>query len=481
MSDEATRTALLVLDQGTQASRALLFDATGKVLFATQVPVALIRPDPFRAEHNPVALVDSIRQVTARCLAFARNHSLVIQGAGLATQRSTIVAWDRLTGKPLSEALSWQDTRVRHLISELQVEPREIKRRTGLPPSPHYGASKLRWLLKNAPQVRQAAASGCLAMGPLVSFLLFHLVDDQPLVVDHSNASRTLLWNIRTRHWDPYLLGLFELDPHWLPVPSPTRASFGLLKGTTIPLTVVTGDQSAASVGHGPLPEDAATVNIGTGAFIMNGTDTTAITHPALLTGIADSDARQTRYCLEGTVNGAGAALRWAQTTLGMDHLRTLSWADVSGPPVVVNSVGGLGSPWWISNGPSRVHFETYTDCRREPAVCLAAIMESIVFMVAANVREMQAAGMAIKQLNVGGGLTRDDALCQRLADLLGIPVMRSKETEITARGVATLVAGRPRAFGAVPAQRFEPQSEQWLEERFRRAMVLIQDYGTRQ
>ena len=233
----------------------------------------------------------------------------------------------------------------------------KIKELTGLQLSPHYGAGKLRWYLDHLPGAKQAFNEGYLAFGPLASFLLFHLLQDQPLLVDHANASRTQLWNLQTRDWDPWLLDLFGIPLETLPSCRPLCHNYGFLRVTDIPLTAVNGDQTSAIYSLGQPRQDTAIVNIGTGAFILLPTGTELMRQPALLSGLARSTENWGEHIIEGTVNGAGAALDWAARQWDLPNITThlstwLSREDE--PPLFINTIGGLGSPWWhpgLGNG----------------------------------------------------------------------------------------------------------------------------------
>lgn len=463
----------LVLDQGTQASRALLFDPGGRLMHMGRRAIGLLRRTPLEVEQDPLAIIDSLRQVLDEAQAFAQREGLATTRAGLATQRSTVVAWDRATGEPLGPALSWQDTRTAPELDRWSRHAPLIQARTGLRLSPHYGASKLRWMLDHVPAVQRAAALGTLAMGPLAAFVLWHLLEGHPLVVDHANAARTLLWDIHRQSWDPELLAAFGIEACWLPQTLPIRHSYGRIRGTGIALTAVHGDQGAALHGFGPVQGDTAVVNIGSGAFVLAQTGEHPRHHPPLLCGIVDSDHRGGRYALEGTINGAGSALVWARQAWGLSS--DPGWSQIQDPPLFLNTVGGLGSPWWRAAGEPRLHPRPGTDCRHDRPACLAAVMESIVFMIGANIERLVEAGLAPRRLMVGGGVSRDGELCRRIADLSGLPVLRMDQTEITARGMVHLAMGPGAGLERAPTQRFDPTADPHLCGRYRAFLDLIE------
>ncbi len=468
MSDANHVRVILALDQGTHASRALLLDESGRVLSSRWQNLNLYRPCPGHVEQDAGELLNSLRVVMAHALDYATRHGLTIECAGLATQRSTVAAWAKSTGEPLAPALSWLDTRAD--LGAFAQRGADIQRCTGLRLSPHYGAGKLRWLLEHDARVREAADSGDLALGPLASFLLFNLVEGQPFITDHANAHRTLLMNLETRDWDPRLTSYFDIATQWLPRCAPVRHAFGNLCGGGIGLTACGGDQGAAVLAHGA-PGDTIAINAGTGAFVLATTGERIVRRAPLLSGLVASDSTGATYCLEGTVNGAGAAIAHAQEHLGCDAAAWASWKNVAEPPLFLNTVGGLGSPWWRTGRAPKLA----VNAAAPPPAIAAAVMESIVFMIQANLELLCAAVATTKQLRITGGLAHDNAFCQRLADISGLPVTRPEETEATARGIAWLAAGGDRGWSA-EATRFEPAYDRGLLGRYRRFREAVDE-----
>jgi len=463
----------LVIDQGTHATRAILFDEVGHERFVTTRPVALHRLGPDRIEQDGAEIIASMRETVAEALASDVARASRIVAAGMATQRSTIALWDRVTGRALGPLLSWQDRRAAAGLEPLAAYEPEVRQRTGLPLSPHYGASKLRWCLDHFPGAGETLAQGGLAYGPLAAFLLFHLLAGSPELVDDANANRTQLWNIAARDWDPWLLDLFGLPAEPLPACRPIRHLYGVLAGTDIPLTVVNGDQNAAVYGLGRPDPGTAIVNLGTGAFVLAPTGRRLIRHPALLSGITNSDENGADYTIEGTVNGAGAAIAWAGQQLGVtDAARKLDgWlAEAPRPGLFLNSIGGLGSPWW-KPGPDPAWLIPDDDI----ASLMAAVAESILFLIQANLDAMRAADLNIRRIQISGGLANADHLCQRLADLSDLPIYRPRQREATARGAAWLASGMPAHWPEPePGHRFEPHAAPGLHDRYHAFLEII-------
>jgi glycerol kinase len=465
----------LVIDQGTHATRALVFDADGRIQTAAYAPVALQRYGADRVEQDGQEMIASAHQVIHAALADPALRRGIAR-AGVATQRSSVVAWDRETGAALSPVLSWQDRRAADWLSRFSAHAPEVKRRTGLPLSPHYGASKLRWLLDHDPAVQAAQRRGALAFGPLASFLLFHLLAERPLLADHANAARTLLWNMETRDWDPWLLELFGVPPAALPACRPICAPYGRLQAADVPVTAVNGDQNAAVFALGRPSSSRAVVNVGTGAFILLPTGGAPAAHPSLLCGLIHSDAAGGVYTIEGTVNGAGAALDWAAQTwrLPRPERNLPRWlARAAAPPIFLNTIGGLGSPFWRPGPPPALLGEG--DAGQQAV----AVVESILFLLYANLETMAAMGLPVRELQISGGLARLDGLCRRLADLSGLPVYRPAETEATARGAAFLAAGLPRRWPRPGRGRvFRPRPDPALAARYREFRARIAAEG---
>jgi glycerol kinase len=431
----------LIIDQGTHATRAMAVDRTGRVRLSAVEAVSLFRLGDTQVEQSGAEILASVERTVREVLTDAAAKRFDIMGAGLATQRSSIVAWDRESGIPVSPIISWQDRRMSAWLARFYDHGPEVRRLSGLPLSPHYGASKLKWLFDQLPVVRAADKRGTLAWGPLASFLLFHLLRESPYLIDHANAQRTQLWNLETRSWDSTLMTLFQLPPASFPACRPVCFQYGRLKAADIPLTVVSGDQNAAFFSLGNPVDRTAQVNLGTGAFILQSTGDHPVSHPRLLSGIAASTENSTQYVLEGTVNGAGAALEWAGTSWNIPHLfqRLPGWLSQDAKvPVFINAIGGLGSPWWR---PEATTYLVGDGTSRERVV---AVAESILFLIQANLDTLMQSGCDIDRLTITGGLARIDGMCRRLADLSGRSVYRPAETEATVRGTAWLTFGRP-------------------------------------
>jgi glycerol kinase len=466
----------LAIDQGTHASRALVVDMTGRILASGAVEIGLARPQPDWAEQDGEEIVASILGAVTRALSQLGERKAGIRCAGLASQRANCVCWDRASGRPLSPVFSWQDRRAHAWIASLEAGHGDaVHRKTGLYLSPHYGASKLRWALDHLPAVRAARDAGTLAWGPMASFLVQRLVKERTLAAEPQCAARTQLWNLHARDWDPELLALFGLPAGFLPASVPTCHAWGTLEaaGIAVPLTAVNGDQSAAVFAFGWPEEDCAYVNIGTSAFVQRALTRHPGHVPRQLTGIILADRDVTVYMVEGNVNGAGTALAWLEKELGIADLTAQlpGWLDRAGEvPLFLNGIAGLGGPFWKADFASRFAGEG------EPWQKAVAVVESIAFLLQANIDHMAAHVPAARRIRVSGGVSRLDGLCRRLASVSGLPVHRREDPEASARGIAYLAAGRPALWNTAPREEvFQPVPDEALRERYRRWLALMQ------
>ncbi len=460
---------VLAIDQGTHASRALVLDRNGRTLSSAVANIAITYPQADWAEQDGEEIVNSVRVAATQALQGLGARRQDVVGAGLSSQRSSVICWHRLTGAPLSPILSWQDRRAHAWIDQLQPHADSVHRKTGLFLSPHYGASKLRWALDHLPAVRAALENQTLCWGPMASFVAFRLCTEQPFLADPQCAARTQLWNLQTHDWDPELLALFGLPAGFLPRSVPTCYAWGTLDlpGAAIPLTAVNGDQSAAVFAFGWPEADSAYINIGTSAFVQR-----ALTHfpghvPRQLTGIIRDDGASRVYMVEGNVNGAGTALEWVRKEFGMDQLThelPLWLKRPEAPPLFLNGIAGLGGPFWQPEFESRFVGEA------EPWLKAVAVVESIAFLLQANIDHMNQYVPAARRIRISGGVSLLDGLCQRLACISGLPVHRRDDPEASARGIAYLAALRPPQWNtAVHEEVFPAEPDSRLRQRYLR------------
>ncbi|MDH5435404.1 MAG: FGGY family carbohydrate kinase [Gammaproteobacteria bacterium] len=428
----------LAIDQGGHASRALLFNAQGECVAQHTVAIDTQYPCEHCVEHDPEQLVQSVTAAIEQVVKEIDVSHII--SAGLATQRSSIVCWDKVTGKTLSPVISWQDTRTTDQIKSLAEHAGFVHAETGLRLSPHYGASKMKWCLDNLPEVQSAFEYKQLAMGPLASFLVYKLTREHGVFVDPTNAARSLLFNPATGTWSDMLMELFGIPENVLPECSKNIAHFGHINinNHSVELNTVIGDQPASLFAHGAPHKDTIYINLGTGAFLQTICSSLPKDSMGLLKSIALHNGTKPFYAIEGTVNGAGSALHWIQKELNISD-SALNDIPETGKqiPLFINSIAGLGSPFWRSDIEPRFVGEASTLEK------LQSVIESILFLIQKNIEQLQ----KIKRCHrivVSGGISTSDRFCQLLADISGKQVLRTNITEATARGTAWLSAGKP-------------------------------------
>jgi len=471
------RDLFLAIDQGGHSTRALIYDGHGDLKASGSRAISSTSPQEDWVEQDPEEMIQSIQSSVLEALEAIGDRAPHIVSSGLATQRSNLVCWDKETGEALSPIISWQDRRASHWLESLPLDREWVHRATGLFVTAHYGASKFRWCLDNLPAVVTALENGRLAMGPMASFLVFRLLEERPYVADPANASRTQLWNVKTRDWDPELMELFDLPLAVFPRCVPTRYHYGTLNTSIvpIPLTILNGDQSAAMFAFGKIQPDTAYINIGTGAFLSRPSGHYPGFARRLLTSVILQDNSESTYVTEGTVNGAASALDWLKETHSVDTSpdNLNEWLSTEcNPPLFLNGVAGLGAPFWIAEFRSEFVGE---GADREKAV---AVIESIVFLLRINMEEMHKQASPPLQIQVTGGLANLDGLCQRMSDICGLPVYRPVEREATARGTAYLVANCPSQWPESDIGIwFKPKENAALKQRYQAWQDAMLEY----
>ncbi len=435
---------LLALDQGTTSSRAVVYDLAGRVRAQARRPLALAYPRPGWVEADPEAIFRGVLEAAREALARAGAKAGEVVALGLTNQRETTLIWERPTGRPLAPAIVWQDRRTAPLTDRLRAEGAEpgVRERTGLVLDPYFSASKLAWLLAEG-GLKGRAARGELAFGTVDSWLLFRLTGVHR--TDATNASRTLLFNLRTLSWDPDLLALFGIPAAVLPEVRPSFGAFGrtdpALFGARVPVAAVLGDQQAALFGQLAFEPGMAKATYGTGAFLVQRVAGFALAEGTLTTLAWLEDAGPA-YALEGSIFVAGALIQWLIEGLGLaespEEVEALA-ARVkdAGGVYLVPALTGLGSPHWDPHARGLVIGLTRGTGRAHLA---RAALEAIAYRTADALAAM-AAVEPIRSLRVDGGAARSDLLMQLVADALGVPVERPVDPETTARGAALAAA----------------------------------------
>jgi len=462
---------ILSLDQGTTSSRAILFDHAGQIVARAQQEFRQIYPQPGWVEHDPWDIWRSQYDVARQVLHQQNITARDVNAIGITNQRETTLVWDRKTGEPIANAIVWQCRRTAPLCEQLKAEGFDavIRDVTGLVTDAYFSGTKLAWLLDNIPGARARAQRGELAFGTVDTFLLWRLSEGRLHLTDVSNASRTMLYDIRSGDWSQVLLDHLRIPREILPQVMPSSATYGettLLGDGAITIAGVAGDQQAATYGQMCHQPGLAKQTYGTGCFMLMNTGSEAVkSQNNLLTTIAWQLANQpTQYALEGSVFIAGGALQWLRDELGLiqnaAESETLALSvENTGGVYVVPAFVGLGAPYWDQFARGAIVGLTRGSGK---AQIVRATLESVAYQTRAVVEAMQAdSGLQLAALRVDGGMVRNDFLMQFQADILGCPVERPVVTETTALGAAYL-AGLATHFWESPAE----IATQWQIER---------------
>lgn len=443
------RDHILAIDQGTTSTRALVYDARLQPLSTAQAEVPPTYPKPGWVEHDAEALVGSVGPLVTKALADAGVAADRIAAVGLTNQRETTVLWERKGGKPIGPALVWQDRRTADACERLRDRRPWVAERTGLVIDPYFSATKINWILENTPGARARAAAGDLAAGTVDSLLLWHLTGGDRHVTDGTNASRTMLMDLRSLCWDKELCDLFGVPPELLPEILPSAGEFGRTKGLGylpdgLPITGVAGDQQASLVGQGCLEAGQAKCTYGTGAFLLAHTGGTLIpsTRGLVTTLAATLGDGPPQYALEGSVFIAGAAVQWFRDGLkgvgaAPEIDKLYHEADPNSGVLFVPALTGLGAPHWQPEARGTLFGLTRATSIADLA---RATLEGVAFQIADLIDAINAdLPSPMSVLRVDGGMARSDPFLQFQADLLGLKLRRSPQTESTALGAALL------------------------------------------
>jgi glycerol kinase len=466
---------ILSLDQGTTSSRAILFDHAGSIVAVAQKEFPQIFPKPGWVEHDPRDIWSSQAGVAAEVLTKASVGAADVAAIGITNQRETTLVWDRFTGKPIHNAIVWQDRRTAGVCDRLRARKldRVIRKKTGLVIDAYFSATKVQWILQNVRGARERAKAGDLAFGTVDSWLIWNLTGGKVHVTDASNASRTMLYDISKGDWDDELLKLFGVPRSMLPEVRSSSEVYGLtnLLGTPIPIAGIAGDQQAALFGQACTKPGMAKNTYGTGCFMLMNTGTKRIASKNnLLTTVAWRIGDSTEYALEGSIFIAGAVVQWLRD--GLEFFRSAAEIEAlaagvsdTGGVYLVPAFAGLGAPHWDQYARGTIVGLTRGSTKAHIA---RAALEGIVLQVMDVLKAMEAdAGIKLKELRVDGGASANDLLMQLQADLLNVPVVRPKVAETTALGAAYL-AGLAVGFWKNQAD----IARQWqVDKRFKPAM----------
>lgn len=470
---------ILAIDQGTTSSRAFVLDADLNVVASAQQEFQQYYPQPGWVEHDPEDLWRTVLATARAALADAGLAAADIAGIGITNQRETSLVWDRATGQPIHRAMVWQDRRTAGVCASLKAEGQEaaVAARTGLLLDPYFSATKIAWMLDAVPGARQKAERGELAFGTVDTFLLWRLTGGQVHATDATNASRTMLYDIRANAWSDGLCHLFRVPRALLPDVRDCAADYGTtlpeLLGGAIPIRGIAGDQQAALVGQACFAPGMMKATYGTGCFaVLNTGDAPVASRHRLLTTIAYRLSGKTTYALEGSIFVAGAAVQWLR-----DGLRIIASAAETGAMaaasdedqdvVLVPAFTGLGAPHWDADARGAIFGLTRGTGRNE---LVRAALESVCLQTEDLIGAMRGdwPDMGQTVLRVDGGMVASDWTMQRLADIVDEPIDRPQMLETTAFGAGYL-AGLQAGLYPSP----EDFSARWrLDRRFTPAMA---------
>jgi glycerol kinase len=454
---------VLAIDQGTTSSRAIVFDKKRQIAGSAQKEFTQIFPASGWVEHDPEEIWKSVAATVKGAMKKADVEASQIAAMGITNQRETVVVWDKATGKPIHNAIVWQDRRTSALCAKLKKQGLEplFTRKTGLLLDPYFSGTKLSWLLDNVPGARKRAEKGELLFGTIDAFLIWRLTSGKVHATDATNASRTLLYNIAKNEWDAELLKILRIPAAMLPQVKDCADDYGVslkpLFGAEIPIRGVAGDQHAATIGQACFETGMMKSTYGTGCFAMLNTGADMVrSKNRLLTTIAYRLNGKTTYALEGSIFIAGAAVQWLRD--GMKIIRTASEtgklaesADPSQDVYLVPAFVGLGAPYWNAEARGAVYGLTRNS---GPAEFARAALEAVAYqtndLLTAMKKDWKGSGTSTV-LRVDGGMVASDWTMQRLADILDAPVDRPTILETTALGAAWLAA---QAAGVWPDQK---------------------------
>ncbi len=440
---------ILAIDQGTTSSRTIIFNHDAEIVAVAQQEFQQLYPNPGWVEHNPEEIWSSQKATIEEAMQKANLDKSRVAAIGITNQRETTVIWDRDTGKPIHNAIVWQDRRTADFCSQLKQDQHEdrIREKTGLCLDPYFSGTKLRWILENVEGARQRAKDGKLCFGTIDSWLLWQLTDGRVHATDLSNASRTLLCNIKTGDWDPDLLQLLDIPEAILPEIRSCSEVYGCVDTipelSGIPVAAMAGDQQAALFGQACFEPGMVKNTYGTGCFMLMNTGEKPIpSENNLLTTVAWRIGNHTEYALEGSIFIGGAVVQWLRDELKLvqdaKELNKLAASvDDAGGTYIVPAFTGLGAPHWDPYARGTIIGLTRGTNRAQ--ICRAAL-DSIAYQSADLIQIMEKdSGLKLRELRVDGGAARSNLLLQFQADLLQTPVIRPQCIETTALGAAYL------------------------------------------
>ena len=467
---------ILSIDQGTTSSRAILFETNGHPAFTAQREFRQIFPHSGWVEHDPEEIWSTTLTVCREAVDWSRKSGRAVAAIGITNQRETTVVWDRESGKPVYNAIVWQDRRTADFCAGLREAGHEpaFQSSTGLLLDPYFSGTKIRWILDNAPGARELAEAGRLAFGTTDSFLIWRLTEGRVHATDATNASRTLLFDIHRQRWDPELLSRLEVPESLLPEVKDSAADYGTTSasiiGAAVPIAGVAGDQQAATIGQACFEPGMIKSTYGTGCFaVLNTGSKVVASNHKLLSTVAYRLGGEATYALEGSIFVAGAAVQWLRDGLGVigsagETEGLAAGLEDNQGVYLVPAFTGLGAPYWDPHARGAL-FGITRDTGVDALV--RATLESVAYQTHDLVQAMAADGVELDALRVDGGMVANDWLLQFLADIIAVDVERPQVIETTALGAAYLAGLQQGIYGSL-----EEISANWHREKlFRPSM----------
>ena len=463
---------ILAIDQGTTSTRAIAFSINGKKLFSSQLELKQYFPKNGWVEHNPEEIWKSTLKVTKNVIKKCNSSNTKILSIGIANQRETTILWDKISGKSVYNAIVWQDRRTEHYCQKLKNQNREnlFRKKTGLFIDPYFSATKIKWIINNVPKSKKLIKNKNLLFGTIDTYLIWKLTSGRVHATDSTNASRTMLFNINKNMWDKSILKILKIPQNILPKVKNSADDFGFtsrsLIGKSIPICGVAGDQQAAAIGQCCFSKGSVKSTFGTGAFVLINTGSKKIVSKnKLLTTICYRINNKTTYAIEGSIFIAGAGVQWLRDKIKLINnsyvTEKIANSKKSNNGIyLVPAFTGLGAPYWKPNARGLL-----TGLNRDTdwQDIVRATIESVVFQTNDLFNAMKNDGLKPKIIKVDGGMVTNNWFTQFLSDILEIKVIKSKNIETTALGVAYLAGYQIGIFNS-----FNSISKNWkIEKKF--------------
>ena len=437
---------IVAIDQGTTSSRAILFNTSGRPIFKSQLEFTQHFPKNGWVEHNPEEIWNTTKKVLLNVINKSKKLRGTILTIGIANQRETTILWDRITGKPVYNAIVWQDRRTADFCNKFKSKRREhiINKKTGLLIDPYFSGTKIKWIIENVSKAKKLLRKKQLVFGTIDTFLLWRLTKGVTHATDATNASRTMLYNITTNNWDDQILKSLKIPIHILPIVKNSSDNFGAthksITGKSYPITGVVGDQQAATIGQCCFGKGSAKSTYGTGAFVLMNTGSKKIySKNKLLTTICYRLNGKTTYALEGSIFIAGAAVQWLRDKMKLirstDEMeKILKSVKTNGGVYIVPAFVGLGAPYWDSKARGVLSGLTRDTGYKE---IIRAVIESSVYQSYDLFCAMRRDGLKLNVIKVDGGMAKNNWFIQFLSNVLNVNIYRPQVDETTALGAA--------------------------------------------